>query len=78
MIVLDEHLSDPAIMTGISAWFAGQALPLNKLRPGSLIKDDAIPALLRKVSEPTLLPSTLPISGRKFVRMAISVFSPWW
>jgi hypothetical protein len=55
MIVLDEHLYDPVIMSGISAWFPGQVIPLIKLRPGSLIKDEVIPAVLRKVVEPTFV-----------------------
>lgn len=55
MIVLDEHLHDPVIMSGISAWFPGRAIPLIKLRPGSLIKDEVIPALLRKLVEPTFV-----------------------
>ena len=55
MIVLDEHLSDPLIMAGISAWFPGQVIPVIKLRLESLIKDDAIPTLLRKVVEPTFV-----------------------
>lgn len=52
MIVLDEHFCDPLIMADISAWYSGQVIPLIRLRPGSLIKDDAIPALLRKVPDP--------------------------
>lgn len=53
MIILDEHLYDPVIMADIAAWFPGQVIPLIKLRPGSLIKDDVIPTLLRKMVEPT-------------------------
>lgn len=55
MIILDEHLYDPMIMADIATWFPGQVIPLIKLRPGSLIKDDAIPTLLRKVAEPTFV-----------------------
>ncbi len=55
MIVLDEHLYDPLIIADISSWFSGQVAPLIKLRPGSLIKDDVIPTLLRKGSEPTFV-----------------------
>jgi len=55
MIILDEHLYDPAIMADIAAWFPGQVIPLLKLRPASLIKDDAIPTLLRKVVQPTFV-----------------------
>lgn len=38
MIVLDEHLCDPLIMAGISAWYSGQVIPLIRLRPGALNK----------------------------------------
>ncbi len=55
MIVLDEHLYDPLIMADISSWYSGQVVPLIKLRPGSIIKDDVIPTLLRKGVESTFV-----------------------
>jgi hypothetical protein len=55
MIVLDEHLHGHAIMTAISIWFPGQVIPIIKLRPGSLIKDDVIPTLLHKATQPTFV-----------------------
>ncbi len=55
MIVLDEHLYDPLIIADISSWYSGQVIPLIKLRPGSIIKDDVIPILLRKGVEPTFV-----------------------
>lgn len=55
MIVLDEHLYDPLVIADITSWYSGQVIPLIKLRPGSIIKDDVIPTLLRKGTEPVFV-----------------------
>jgi len=55
MILLDEHLHGHSIMTAISAWFPGKVIPVINLRPGSLVKDDVIPALLHKAVQPTFV-----------------------
>jgi len=55
MIVLDEHLHDPVIVAAISRWFPGQVIPVINLRPRSLVKDDVIPTLLRRVAQPTFV-----------------------
>jgi hypothetical protein len=48
MIVIDENLHDQWIMATISAWYPGQVVSVTTLRPRSVIKDESIPALLRK------------------------------
>lgn len=48
MIVLDEHMSNNRVAAAIKAWYKGKIVFVRDLRPGSLIKDDAIPQLLRK------------------------------
>jgi hypothetical protein len=55
MIVLDENLHDQRILAAIAEWYPGQVVSIVSLRPRSLIKDDAIPALLRKASQPTFV-----------------------
>ncbi len=55
MIVLDENLSDAFIVNRISEWYVGQVILLSDLRPQSVIKDEAIPALLLKVGQPTFV-----------------------
>jgi hypothetical protein len=55
MIVVDENLHDQRLMTAIAGWYHGQVVSVTTLRPGSLIKDDAIPALLRKAAQPTFV-----------------------
>jgi hypothetical protein len=47
MIVLDEQLLGRDIELYIAAWYAGAVLLVTDLRPNTVIKDDAIPALLR-------------------------------
>lgn len=55
MIVLDENLSDHHIVSAISAWFSGPVILITKLRIGSHIKDDAVPALLHHAIQPTFV-----------------------
>ena len=55
MIVLDEHLQDVGIATGFERWYPGQVRSITALRPGSVIKDEAIPDLLRQLRQPTFV-----------------------
>jgi len=55
MIVIDESIHEPGIIHAIAAWYQGQVLSIRKLRPGTLIKDDAIPALLSQAPQPTFV-----------------------
>ena len=55
MIVIDESNHEPAIIHAIAVWYQGQVLSVRKLRPGTLIKDDGIPALLNQVTQPTFV-----------------------
>lgn len=55
MIVIDENLHDLRILDAISEWYPGQVISVITLRPGSVIKDDAIPALLLKTEQPTFV-----------------------
>ncbi len=47
MIVLDEQLLGRDLEIAIARWYRGPVLFITDLRPGSVIKDDAIPVLLR-------------------------------
>jgi len=55
MIVIDEDLHDHRIMEVIAAWYPGRVVSVTTLRPGSLIKDEAIPGLLCQVARPTFV-----------------------
>ena len=55
MIVIDESIHEPAIIHAIAVWYQGQVLSVRKLRPGTLIKDDGVPALLNQVTQPTFV-----------------------
>lgn len=55
MIVVDENLHSQRIMDALATWHVGQVVSVTTLRPKSLIKDDAIPALLRKAAHPTFI-----------------------
>ena len=53
MIILDEQLLGRNLEQEIAAWYRGTVRFITDLRPNSVIKDDAIPVLLRQMSEPT-------------------------
>ncbi len=46
MIVLDEQLLGRQLEQSISGWYRGSVCFIAELRPGTLVKDDAIPSLL--------------------------------
>jgi hypothetical protein len=55
MIVVDENLHDQHILAAIAAWYPGRVVSVTALRPNSVIKDEAIPVLLRQVAQPTFI-----------------------
>jgi hypothetical protein len=55
VIVLDEHLPAEVLSEAIGRWYRGRICVVTALRPASIIKDDAIPDLLRSVGEPTFV-----------------------
>jgi hypothetical protein len=55
MIVLDEHLNDLGVQMAIRSWYRARVCTVLDLRPGTVIKDDAVPHLLRMLRQPTFL-----------------------
>jgi hypothetical protein len=55
MIVLDEQLLGRGIEVAIARWYPGSVCFITDLRPGTIIKDDAIPMLLQSEVEPTFV-----------------------
>jgi hypothetical protein len=55
MIVLDEELQGLGLEDAISSWYRGSVLLIKALRPGTVIKDEAIPGLLRRIKRPTFV-----------------------
>lgn len=55
MIVLDEHLHGGRSIAAVSSWYRGRVISVTTLRPRSVIKDDAIPSLLRGAGGPTFV-----------------------
>lgn len=55
MIILDENVHQQSLMENIAVWYRGQVRSITMLRPNTLIKDDAIPTLLRSVRQPTFV-----------------------
>jgi len=55
MIVLDEQLLGHGLEHEIAKWYPGAVCFITDLRPGSVIKDDAIPRLLLQEKQPTFI-----------------------
>jgi hypothetical protein len=55
MIVLDEQLLGRGVEEPIAAWYPGKVVFVKELRPGTVIKDEAIPSLLAQETEPTFV-----------------------
>ena len=55
MIVLDEELQGLGLEEAISSWYHGSVLLIKALRPGTVIKDEAIAGLLHRVRQPTFV-----------------------
>jgi len=55
MIVLDEQLLGRNLEREIAKWYRGKVLFIIDLRPNSVVKDDAIPELLRRKIQPTFV-----------------------
>ena len=48
MIVFDENVHQRSIMDAVAAWYRGRVISVTVLRPDTIIKDEAIPTLLRR------------------------------
>ena len=55
MILLDERLLGRGIETAIARWYRGSVCIIRDLRPGTIIKDGAIPMLLQREAQPTFV-----------------------
>jgi hypothetical protein len=55
MIVLDEQLLGRNLEFEIAKWYPGTVQFITDLRPNTVIKDDAIPTLLRLQNKPTFV-----------------------
>jgi hypothetical protein len=55
VIVLDEQLLGRHIEDEISGWYRGSVCFITDLRPGTIIKDDAIPSILRHLRKPAFV-----------------------
>jgi hypothetical protein len=55
MIIVDENIHARSIIENISNWYSGQVISVTILRPGTIIKDNAIPMLLLQSTQPTFV-----------------------
>lgn len=55
MIVLDEQLVGYGLHAPIARWYRGAVTDITRLRPNTVIQDEAIPLLLRTAPRPTFV-----------------------
>ncbi|MBI4672101.1 MAG: hypothetical protein HY741_10605 [Chloroflexi bacterium] len=55
MIVLDEQLLGRNLHIEMARWYPGAIIYVSSLRPNSVIKDEALPTLLREQNQPTFV-----------------------
>ena len=55
MIVLDEQLLSYGLRQHVVQWYRGAVIDITQLRPGTVIRDEAIPMLLRTAHRPTFV-----------------------
>jgi hypothetical protein len=55
LIVLDEQLKQVGAQEAIRRWYRGSVCTIRDLRPGTVIKDDVVPVLLRAAAQPTFV-----------------------
>jgi hypothetical protein len=55
MLVLDEQLLGRQLEQQIRRWYRGTVVYIHTLRPDTVIKDDAIPSILRTQVQPTFV-----------------------
>jgi hypothetical protein len=53
MIVLDEQLLSYGLRQQVAQWYRGAVIAITQLRPETVIRDEAIPMLLRAARRPT-------------------------
>jgi hypothetical protein len=63
MILLDENVHQQSLVASIATWYRGQVRSLTTLRPNTLIKDEAIPIVLRQVRQLTFVTTTTNVAG---------------
>lgn len=55
MIVFDENAHQQRLIDAVAKWYRGRVVSVAALRPGTIIKDEAIPAVLRQMKQPTFV-----------------------
>jgi len=65
MIVLDENIFGQIVIDRLGVWYKGKLTSVNKLRADTVVKDDAIPTILRTVKQPTFLTTNISDFWRK-------------
>jgi len=55
VIVVDENSAGESVLSEIRGWYRGRVCGIRDLLPGAVIKDEMIPRLLARESQPTFV-----------------------
>ncbi|MCX6360974.1 MAG: hypothetical protein NT029_14270 [Armatimonadetes bacterium] len=55
MILLDEQLMGRGIESAVAEWYPGPVRFIHELRPGTVVRDDAVPFVLDRQNQPTFV-----------------------
>ena len=75
MIVLDENLDEERVRLPFAARYKGKVISIRDLRPGSIIKDEAIPSLLCDYRDSTFVTTNVSDFWRR-IPLAIALILP--
>ena len=59
MIVFDENMHQRSSMDTVAAWYRDRVVSVTTLHLGTIIKDEAIPTLLRRAQRPTFVTTNI-------------------
>jgi hypothetical protein len=65
MLLLDEQLMGCGIGSTVAEWYPGPVRFVRELRPGAVVRDDAVPFVLSRENSLHSSPSMRPTSGAK-------------
>lgn len=55
MLIFDENIHQQSLMDAVAAWYRGRVVSIAALRPGTVIKDEAIPSILQQAKGATFI-----------------------
>jgi hypothetical protein len=77
MIILDENVHQQSIVEALAAWYRGRVVSITAIRPGTIVKDEAMPTLLRSAKQPTFVTTNVTDFGAVSRRIPATLLYVW-